>query len=254
MVLENDDLDTSISDTKSSLNDAYEDLNSEKNNLDFYTITAPIDGIITKMNIAEGDFARSETDLLTIVNNENIEFDIEVDELDINNIKLGQEVKVTIDAITETSKNPLIGTVSNISIEGNSMNSVTSYPVTVSLSGDDKIKMGMNCSAEIIIESKENVLCVPVEAVEVRRGKYYVTLSDNTEKEVEVGLYDEDNIEIVSGLNKGDEILLPETVKSNEAESRQKMGNMNFGGGMPAGRMDMQGGAFGNFEGGRPNR
>lgn len=259
MVLENDDLTDSLSDANSNLSDAYEDLANEKSNLDFYTITAPIDGIITKLNISEGDYIRSESDLLTIVNNENIEFDIEVDELDINDIKLGQSVKVTIDAIEETARIPIIGTVSNISIEGNSMNSVTSYPVTISLSGDDSIRMGMNCSAEIIIESKENVLCVPVEAITTRRNKYYVTLEDGTEKEVEVGMYDEDNIEIVGGLTENEKVLLPITVRATESSNvgtGVMQGNMNFGGGMPAGgMMNLQGGGMtgGNFGGGRPN-
>ena len=258
MVLENDDLEENLADAKSNLNDAYEDLASEKSHLDFYTITAPIDGIVTKLNISEGDYVRSESDLLTIVNNETIEFDIEVDELDINDIKVGQSVKVTIDAIEATVTTPLVGTVSNISIEGNSMNSVTSYPVTISLSGDDNIRMGMNCSAEIIIESKEDVLCVPVEAVSVRKNKYYVTLENGTEQEVEIGMYDEDNIEIVSGLNENDKILLPVTVTSSENTSKSTetvQGGINFGGGMsmgmPTGGMNMQGG--GNFGGGRPN-
>ena len=199
MILGNDALQDSLKDAKSNLSDAYEDLENEKNNLDFYTIIAPIDGIVTTLNISSGDYVRSESALLTIVNNDNIEFDIEVDELDINNIKVGQEVNVTIDAISETAKSPLKGTVTNISIEGNSMNNVTSYPVTVSLTGSEDIKMGMNCSSEIVIESKEDVLILPIEAINSKRGKYYVTLVDGTETEVEVGMYDEDNIEIVSG-------------------------------------------------------
>lgn len=50
-------------------------------------------------------------------------------------VKIGQEVKVTIDAISDTEKEPIIGTVSEIALEGTSMNSVTTYPVTISLEG-----------------------------------------------------------------------------------------------------------------------
>ena len=258
MVLENKDLEKNLSDTRSNLNDAYEDLKNEKSNLDFYTIVAPIDGIVTSLNIAEGDYVRSETSLLTIVNNYDIEFDIEVDELDINDIELGQDVKITIDAIEETEKKPLIGKVSNISIEGNSMNNVTSYPVTITLEGNDQIKMGMNCSAEIIVESRNNVLTLPVEAITTRKNRYYVTLKDGSEKEVEVGLYDEDNIEIISGLTIGEQVLLPTVVKSNTETNTEKslernsMGGMmngNFGGEFNAGMP--QGGR--NFSGGRPS-
>ena len=256
MILENDDLSESLSDAVSSLNDAYEDLNNEKENLDFYTIVAPIDGVVTSINVSEGDYVRSESNLMTIVNNDNVEFQIDVDELDINDVTVGAEVKVTIDALEETATTPLIGYVTNISIEGNSMNSVTSYPVTVSLEGSDEIKMGMNCSAEIIIQSKENVLTVPVEAVSTRKDEYYVSLTDGTEAKVEVGLYDDTNIEIVSGLTEGDEVYLPVTVKNSSSESATAeggMGSFNFGGGgMPdmGGNMG-NGGPGGNFGGGR---
>ncbi len=256
MVLENEDLQDNLNDAKSSLNDVYEDLADEKSNLDFYTITAPIDGVVTSLNVSEGDYVRSEASLLTIVNNNNIEFDIEVDELDINDISLDQEVKVTIDALEETSVNPIIGTVSNISIEGNSMNNVTSYPVTISLEGNDNIKMGMNCSAEIIIDSRENVLTLPVEAITTRKNKYFVTMQDGSQREVEVGLYDEDNIEIVSGLTLNEKILLPETVKaSNSTMNKENMMNMPggmMGGNGFGGNMERQQGG-GNFGGGRPN-
>ena len=261
MILENDDLQDNLDDARSNLSDAYEDLEIEKNNLDFYTIVAPIDGIITSLNISSGDYVRSESELLTIVNNDNIEFSIEVDELDINDVKVGQEVNVTIDAIEETAITPLKGAVTNISIEGNSMNSVTSYPVTVSLTGSDDIKMGMNCSAEIVVESKEDVLILPVEAITTRKNQYFVTLADGTQKEVEVGMYDEDNIEIVSGLSIGDEVLLPVVVQSTSSEEQDRIvpgGNSDMGmGGMsrPGGMMggNAGGAPTGNFGGGRPN-
>ena len=257
IVLENDDLYDNLSDAQTSLSDAVTELNDIKNDSSFYTIISPIDGIVTTLNISEGDYVRSESTLAKIVNNYEIEFDIDVDELDILDLKIGQEAKVTIDAIEETMKEPLTGTVSEIALEGTTMNSVTSYPVTISLSGNDNIKMGMNCSTEIIVESAENVLILPVEAIDSRRGKYYVTLENNERKEVEVGIYNEDYIEIVSGLTEGDKVLLPATVSGTNAQNseRQNMnqmsgfpgggmptgGGMSNGGGMPGG-MNMRGG------------
>ncbi len=243
MVLSNDDLKDNLSDAQTTLSDAYEDLNDINDTYDFYTITAPIDGIVTAVNVAVDDYVRSESVLATIVNTSDLEFSISVDELDISDVEIGQEVKITVDALEETEKEPLIGRVSEIALEGSSMNSVTTYPVTISLSGDDSIKIGFNCSSEIVISSAEDVIVVPVEAINSRRGKYYVTLEDMTEKEVTVGMYDEDNIEIKSGLEVGDIILLPEKVASTSTEEATQMpgGNMNFpGGGMPG--MNMGGG------------
>lgn len=240
IVLENDDLYDNLSDAQTSLSDAVTELNDIKNDSSFYTIISPIDGIVTTLNISEGDYVRSESTLAKIVNNYEIEFDIDVDELDILDLKIGQEAKVTIDAIEETVKEPLTGTVSEIALEGTTMNSVTSYPVTISLSGNDNIKMGMNCSAEIIVESAEDVLILPVEAIESRRGKYYVTLENNERKEVEVGIYNEDYIEIVSGLTEGDKVLLPATVSGVNAQNSEKQ-NMNQMSGFPGGGMSTGG-------------
>lgn len=230
IILENDSLYTSLSDARSSLSDAYTELNDTEDDYSFYTITAPIDGVVTSISVSEGDYVRSESTLAKIVNNYEIEFQIEVDELDILSLEIGQEAKVTIDAIEETSTTPLTGTVSEIALEGTTMNSVTSYPVTISLSGNDEIRIGMNCSAEIIVESAEDVLILPVEAIDSKRDKYYVTLKDGTEKEVEVGIYNEDYIEIVSGLTEGEEVLLPITVMSTSSTTEQS-GMMPMGGG-----------------------
>lgn len=240
IVLENDDLYESLSDAQSSLDIAYEKLSETKIDSSLYTITAPIDGLITELSVETGDQVRDGTSLIKIVNNYAVGFDIDVDELDISNVKLGQEVKVTIDAIEETTTNPIIGTVSNIAIEGTSVNSVTSYPVTISFEGNDEIKIGMNASAEIVIDSCEDVLLLPVEAITSRKNKHYVTMQNNTEVEVETGLYNEDYIEIKSGLSEGDMVLLPATVSGNNSttktQTQSQGGFMNSfnGGSMPS--------------------
>ena len=250
--LSNDDLYEELSNAQSNLSDAYEDLNNIKDNLDFYTITAPIDGVITSVNVLEDDYVRAETELCTIVNNDNLEFDISVDELDILDVELGQEVKIQIDALDETKVTPLIGYVSEIALEGTTSNSVTTYPVTISLSGDSNIKIGFNCSAEIVTSSVEDVLIAPVDAIDSIKDKYYVTLEDNTRKEVSVGMYNEDYIEITDGLSKGDVILLPEKKVSSQSEKSTEKGSFNFSN-MGGSQMNMQGnGGGGNRGGGMP--
>lgn len=255
--LSNDDLYEELSNAQSNLSDAYEDLNNVKDNLDFYTITAPIDGVITSLDILEGDYVRAETNLCTIVNNDNLEFDINVDELDILDVKLGQEVKIEIDALSDTKIKPIIGYVSEIALEGTTSNSVTTYPVTISLSGDSNIKIGFNCSAEILTSNVEDVLVAPVDAIESVKGKYYVTLEDYTRKEVAVGTYNEDYIEITSGLDEGDVILLPEkkvsSSNSNEKENQKDSFNFsNMSGGMPMNIGGSQSNSGGNRGGNMP--
>lgn len=247
MLIENDDLSENLKEAKTSLSDAYTELNDIKDEYSFYTITAPIDGVVTSVNVSEGDYVRSESTLAKLVNNYEIEFEIDVDELDILDLEVGQEAKVTIDAIEETSSTPLIGRVSEIALEGTTMSSVTSYPVTISLTGNDDIRMGMNCSAEIVVKSAENVLVVPVEAITTRKNKYYVTMENGEEREVEVGIYNENYIEIVSGLTEGEKVMLPETVDGSSNTNKKEKDNSSFGG------FNMNGGGMPNMGGDRPN-
>ncbi len=245
IVLENDDLYDNLSDAQLSLADASTELSDLESEYSFYTIVSPIDGVVTSINVSENDYVRSESTLAKIVNNYDIEFDIEVDELDILNLEVGQKANVTIDAIEKTNLEPIEGGVSEIALEGTTMNNVTSYPVTISLQGNDDIRMGMNCSAEIVIKSAENVLIAPVEAIDNRKGKYYVTLENGEVKEVEVGIYNEDYIEITSGLNEGEKIKLPQTISNNKTTTNSTMNPMGgFPSGMPSGGMMPGGGGM----------
>ncbi len=245
ILLENDELSEKLSDAQTSLSDAYTELNDMKDDYSFYTITAPIDGVVTNVAVSVDDYVRSESTIAKIVNNYEIEFSIDVDELDILDLEVGQEAKVTIDALEDTTITPLVGNVSEIALEGTTMSSVTTYPVTISLTGNDEIRMGMNCSAEIIVKSAEDVLIVPVEAINTRKNKYYVTMEDGEEREVEVGIYNEDYIEIVSGLTENEKIMLPETVTgSNSITKKENTSSSSFGG------FNMNGGGMQGMNGG----
>lgn len=251
MVLENDDLYDSLETAQKSLSDANEELQNARDDYSLYTITAPFDGTITTVNILVGDNVRTDTQLAKIVNNNEVEFDIDVDELDILDLEVGQKAYVTIDAIEETATTPLEGEVTKVSIEGTTMSSVTSYPVTISLAGSESIRMGMNCSTEIEIKSATDVLVLPVEAINTKGDTYFVLMEDGSQREIEVGIYNEDYIEIVSGLEEGEKVKLPETVKATETtqESADMRGNSMMGGfsnqGMPSfGGGNMQGGGM----------
>lgn len=241
-VLENDDLYENLSEARTALSDAQTELSDIREDYSFYTITAPIDGVVTSVSVNVDDYVRSESTIAKIVNNTEVEFQISVDELDILDIEIGQEVKVTIDALEETATTPLIGYVTEIALEGTNMNSVTSYPVTISLVGSDDIRMGMNCTAEIVVKSAEDVLVIPVEAANARKNQYFVALEDGTQKEIEIGIYDEDYIEVVSGLSEGDRVQLPIRVISNSSSSEES--SMNNMGGFMGGSMPMGGGSM----------
>ena len=191
-----------------------------------------------------------------------------VDELDVSKIQVGQEVDITVDAIEDVK---YTGYVDYVSLIGTSTNGVTSYPVTIVINEPDNIIPGMNVSANIVVESKDDILTVPVSAVQ-RGNMVFVKSDDKTAKtdekqadgeaktdgkpkmnaapdgfkavKVETGINDDNNIEIVSGLSEGDVVFVTPT-----ADSSSDNNMMMPGGGMPGG---MGGGPGGGPGGGGP--
>ena len=132
---------------------------------------------------------------------------VEVDELDVAKVQVGQSAEVTLDAF---SGEKFTAEVSRISRIGKPSGSITVYETDLLLAGDDRLLEGMNGTAVILSDKAENVLLIPLGAVhEDENGSYVnrVTADGSTERvNIEMGLSDGSNAEILSGLNEGDEI------------------------------------------------
>lgn len=210
------------------------------------TVDAPQDGIVA--SVAEPsitEYAAKET-LASLYVGEEREMVVSVDELDIISVAVGQEVSLVMDALPDDT---YTGTVSKVSQLGTATSGVTVYDVTLSINGDERLKLGMNGTATIRVEERENVLLVPITALNTSRGKSYVWLKseDETDEpgirtEVETGLSDETYAEVTGGLIEGDVVLI--TRESSGADSQQGRGVMGMPGGMqmPSG---MPGGSSG---------
>ncbi len=167
-----------------SLNDANLSLDDLYDNLDDYSIKAPIKGKVIQKNIKAGEKmdSNSSSTMAIIADLSTLTFDISIDELDISSVSVGQEVSIEADAIEGKT---FTGKVSNISIVGESYQGVTSYPVTVTIDNGEESDLipGMNVTAQIVVESVENVLRVPVSAV--RMGNFVIVKDDGTFKSAE---------------------------------------------------------------------
>lgn len=175
---ENSDLN--VKNAKNSLQDAKENLNNLYKDMEDYSIKAPIDGKIVQKNYKAGekiDNSASGNSPLAIISDLSIlTFDINIDELDIANIKVGQDVSITADAFANER---FSGVVDKISVVGTSSQGVTTYPVTIVVNSENKDMLipGMNVSANIVIEKSENVLRIPVSAL--RRGNVVIAKTDS---------------------------------------------------------------------------
>lgn len=179
--LGNESLSLSLNTEKLKLETLESQLAIKESQLEYYKLTAPSNGTIISQEVSIGDTVSAGNALAAVADMDALEFDINVDELDISNIKVGQEVTVTADAVADTLKNPLKGTVGEIPMEGTSSNGVTTYAITVSLEKSDKLKTGMNVNGEITVMSKKNVLRVPVEAVKTIDDSTYVYVQGGTD-------------------------------------------------------------------------
>lgn len=166
-----------IATDKLNLSEAKAQLTTAKANHAKMTVTAPIGGIITAVNNSNGDNVQSGKAVLTIVDMSSIKVKVSVDELDISKVQIGQKAEVKFDAIEDKTYE---GAVESIGLIGNSSNNVTTYDVVVAVKDPTGIKLGMNANVNILVESKENALVIPAEALVERNGGKFVMVEDAT--------------------------------------------------------------------------
>ena len=246
LVLSSDTLADEIQSASESLRSAQLSLESQYEQLADYTITSPISGTIIDKNYKAGETSESNQVLCSIYDLSYLTMTLSVDELDITSVEVGQNVELAMDAITDHT---YAGTVSKISQIGTATSGVTVYDVTLTIDGDDQLKLGMNGTATILVEERENVLLVPIAALNTSRGESYVWLKSDSAADgepgvrttVETGLSDENYAEVLSGLSEGDVVLITREASTSTTDSRENgMGGMmmDMGGGMPGGSFD----------------
>lgn len=215
------DLDKQAQNAADNLRSAELRMSSAERNISHYTIDAPISGTIVDKKVKAGDKLSANDaamqNLCTIYDMSYLELKLNVDELKIRSLKVGQEVEITADAVPgETYK----GTISSILVAGTTANGSTSYPVTVRIDEMGDLLPGMNASAKITTASVKDVLALPNAALV--RGSYVLVTKDspsaaNAEAsmtapdgyvyvKVTTGISDDDYIEVKSGLQEGDTI------------------------------------------------
>ncbi|ANY66932.1 hypothetical protein BBD42_10965 [Paenibacillus sp. BIHB 4019] len=141
-------------------------------------VVATIDGEVTESEVSVGDEVVANTVIASIVNYDLLDFVVQVDELDIPSVKVGQVVQVYLSALTDKT---IEGKVASLAREGTASNGVSAYEVTISLDTIDGVMTGMSGEADIILESRNDVVVVPVDAVIERGGKSFVRVPTGTQ-------------------------------------------------------------------------
>lgn len=215
--LSGDDLTESIQSASESLRSAEISMQNLQDAMNNYTITAPISGTIIEKDAKVGDAVKAGDTLCIVYDLSYLEMSINVDELQISSISVGQKVQITADAVPDKT---YVGTVTRVSMKGTANGGTTTYPVTIRIDDTDGLRPGMNANAEIVVAEANNALVVPNAAVV--RGSYVLVTKDSpsaanadTAMEapegfvyvpVKTGVSDDDYTQIVSGIQEGDTI------------------------------------------------
>jgi HlyD family secretion protein len=158
-------------------------LATTKYNLNQIIISAPMDGLVTRRSIEEGETAvlgtmnNAGSVLLTIADMSVLEAEVEVDETEIPSVMVGQMAKVTIDAVPDRTFRGHITEVGNSPVQTSTQNSgqrqATTFRVVITLDEDvPDVRPGFTCTAEITTATRKDVVAVPIQALTVREMLY----------------------------------------------------------------------------------
>ena len=212
-----EDLTEAIQSAAETLRSAELNMDNLQEAMNNYTVTSPISGTIIEKNAKAGDALTAGADLCTIYDLSYLVMVINVDELQVSNVSVGQSVQVTADAVPDKT---YTGTVTRVSMKGASNGGTTTYPVTVRIDETEGLRPGMNANAEIVIAEAKNALAVPNAAI-VRGGYVLVTKDSpsaaNADPDmiapegyvyvpVKIGVSDDDYTQIISGVTGNDTV------------------------------------------------
>ncbi|MDK9429519.1 efflux RND transporter periplasmic adaptor subunit [Gallibacterium anatis] len=209
------------------------EVNTAATNLNYTKITSPIDGTVISIPVSVGQTVNANQTTPTIIQVADLDTMLikpEISEGDITKIKPGMKVQFTTlaepDEIYQAeiaSVDPAMTTLTDneYSESVSDTNAIYYYANVLVPNPEHKLQIGMTTQNTIITAQKQHVLVVPTLAIQKRNGQHSVQILDGdkvVEKVVQIGLHDDINTEILSGLNEGDNVILSQS-SANEAAS-----------------------------------
>jgi len=205
----------SVEQTRQSVGLAEQSVKDAQKNIDEATISAPFDGIVADVYVKEGDMIPAPTmapkAIVYLIDPTGMELIVEIDEIDIPEVRLNQEAIIEIDALRDVEFEGTVTAIYPLPIEEGG---VVLYNAKINLDVPENsaIKIGMSTEADIIIDKRSNVLLVPDRAIEEdSEGNPVVKVMVNEqiqERQVVIGISDGIDTEIVDGLNEGETVVI----------------------------------------------
>jgi HlyD family secretion protein len=190
-------------------------------------LLAPVGGVVVSVNIKVGEFPSAARPAVILNDDSRFHIDVNVDEIDVRSVAVGQPVTVTLDALPDAR---LTGRVTYVAPAATQEMGVVSYLVTVVLDPTtEPLRAGMSATASITVAEKRDALVVPNRAIQIDRatGKAYVEKVVNgmpTRTEIRLGMRNETQSQVLEGLQEGDVIAI------RNASQRERLQQLFFGG------------------------
>ncbi|OPX89218.1 MAG: Macrolide export protein MacA [Pelotomaculum sp. PtaB.Bin013] len=181
-------------------------ISTTQDNLNDYTVTAPLGGLIGAIKVETGEMVSSQTDAAVIVSIDTVKVEASVPESVVNAIKTGGKVPVAIDSLHKSVE----GTVTAIAPKADS--TTMGYPVEIAVANPaGEIKPGMTVKINLSTGTLQNVITIPVDAVIEKGGQHVVYVVENNQAKeiyVETGVSNESQAEITKGLEEGQIVVV----------------------------------------------
>jgi HlyD family secretion protein len=174
-------------------------------------IRSPVSGTILSRAVSIGDPVvpltsyQPGTELMQIARLQDLLFKGVVDEIDVGRLEEGMKAKITVGAIPDEE---VYGIIDIIAPKARNKEGATVFDIEIIVTekGNKPLRVGYSATADIIIDERNGVLVIPEGTVKFEEEKTYVYLANGEKRDVEIGLSDGLNIEVVTGLKEGDEI------------------------------------------------
>lgn len=189
-------------------------------------ITSPIDGTVIGKPLPAGQMVAqgvtNPTVILTVADMSQMQIEAQIDQTDIGKVAVGQKVSFTVDAYPDKK---FTGTIANVSKKAVTQQNVIYYTATIDVKdAQDLLNPSMVARVTVSIGESKGTLLIPLAAVKSdKNGKYVVVIKADGKSEniaVTTGVLGEDNIEIKSGLNEGDTVVIAQIKQQGQVNSQ----------------------------------
>lgn len=188
-------------------------------------ITAPYSGVITDRFVEEGELLSIGKTVCEIADDSEMEVEAAVDEVDAGKIHIGQEVRLSFDAVKDKIFKGRIKEISPLVTTTEEQNRTVDIKVRIN-TGENRVKVGMSTDVEVIIDIVKGALYIPTNSIIERADGQFVLIAENgilKEGKVKTGLSNWNTTEITEGLKEGDEVITSLDIKGLRDGQRVKV-------------------------------